>query len=317
MRLASFPSVASAIAFASLLALPACSSSSTGGGGGSAPIPQDQFVAQVGAAICDQIGPCCTSAGYTYDAAKCKEALTSSLQSQLADPLRKYDSAAGGNCVAAAKAAAPKCFADASTLSFITACDNVVVGTVAAGGSCTSSGQCAVPAGASGASCSNGKCVLQTRGKAGDACSATCTKASNGNTDCWSSSGAPTGNATYCWIEDGVACGADFKCQAVAALGQPCTYGGCVATAYCGSDQKCAARAGVGGACSGSDTCVDGTYCGSDSKCAAQKANGSTCTSSSECTSGHCDSATKKCAAETILSPEMCGAPVATPATGG
>jgi hypothetical protein len=256
---------APAFAFGSIatlaLALAAgCSSSSTVTGSTGTPVPQDQFTTQLGNAVCDDIGPCCTAVGLAYDAAKCRQSLAASIGAQLADPLRSYDPIAGGNCVAVAGAAAKGCFTDAT--AFIAQCGKVIVGNVAAGGACSSSGQCAVPAGADYASCTAGKCAVKKHGKAGDPCDSSCRKTSSGGTSSSSSSSTtPTADAASCWREDNLSCGADGKCEASGAIGSACVYGSCVATGYCGSDGKCAAKGAAGAACAGFDACLDGNYC--------------------------------------------------------
>ncbi len=303
------------------LAAGACSSSSSAPP--AAPVSLDQFAAEVGAAVCDHIGPCCAGAGLGYDAATCKSNLAASLGQELSDPKMKYDPVAGGNCVQAAKAAAATCFA--SPLAFYQACGSAFVGTVAIGGACSSSQECASGANGAVVECNgSGTCAAKVHGKAGDPCDSTCTSAASGSS-CWSfstSGSSPPANAVSCWTNDGLTCGPTFTCQAIPQTGQACTYGSCVTGDYCGSDGKCAPKVAIGAVCASPDACVTGAYCAMTTPpgtCTALKPDGATCASFAECQSGRCDSTSNTCKTDAAVDAQMCGAstPAADAGTSG
>lgn len=301
---------ASLVALASLLALAGCTSSS----GGAAPsVPRDRYLVEFTAAICEPIGPCCVDAGYGYDVAKCKASLATGLRQAVDDLTRDYDAALAGRCLELARTAAGACF-EGGPLAALQACDRILVPTLAPGTTCVSSAQCAVPADADRAICSDGKCVAVPRGKRGDACGGTCRASASGGSECWSSSSA-SGPVT-CWTEDGLFCGPDGACRPLAALGAACTHGACIPTAYCAADGKCASLGGPGAPCPAYDSCLAGLYCAADSRCGAVKPVGAACVDRAECESGRCDAKTGECAAETILTADLCGgtsSPVPTP----
>lgn len=266
----------------------ACSSGSGSGGvpGGGGSIPLEDFPAAYASALCDNIGPCCTQAGRTYDASSCKAlvgALAASVVGSVNSGKVKYDASAAGQCLELAKSSAGSCNFDFESA----ACDQVFTGTVPEGGACDEDLECIGPPGAH-IDCDNEVCVVEKRGAAGDPCTWTCTE--NGAvTSCSGSGSAETG--ARCFTNDSLYCDSDEQvCKpqlAVGATGCGFDDDACASGAYCDSD-TCTAKVEVGGSCSGSGTCVETAYCEQDT-CMAKKPLGAACTSSSECLDGNCD----------------------------
>lgn len=143
-----------------------CSGSTTSDG--AQPVPADQFVERVVSAVCDNVGPCCQSAGFPYDPAACKALGNSDLSASyaLGNPNVDYDAVAAGKCVAAISDLVRSC--GAVDLDGLEQCDLVLVGKLPAGAACQKSVECAAPAGGN-AYCDQGACVTEPRGTAGDA----------------------------------------------------------------------------------------------------------------------------------------------------
>jgi hypothetical protein len=108
--------------------------------------------------------------------------------------------------------------------------------------------------------------TTSVHGKLGAACDGDCETGG----DCSSSSPAPTGGTgtgpttpapASCYADDGLQC--DFSsqtCQPLIAIGQPCSFEGCVVGAYCAA-----------------------------SVCTRSKADGAPCADGIECSSGSCN----------------------------
>jgi hypothetical protein len=259
-------------------------------------VPIDQFPSQFGNAFCDSVAPCCSSAGIAYDSATCKAATTSFFQnfvSENSSPLATYDSAAAGRCLDAAKASLQACKGlDDDTTN--TACANIFVGTIPAGGSCTKNPECA-----GGARCvpdtaapMPAHCVAsspaQAHGKVGQTCNGSCVTVGSA-TDCFT---APSsGNslpASTCYSSDGLHCSSQTQvCVAFAQIGQACEPQSCVAGAFCDAG-TCAATRDSGPCLVAPDACSSKTFCDPSGQCLLKKADGAVCQESSECVDDNC-----------------------------
>lgn len=278
--------------FLGWVAFTGCGGSTDGGGTSAAPVAKEKFPAELARAVCDNIGSCCQQAGYVHDAAKCA-ALLEGMYKNMTTGAVQYDPQKGGDCVAHAASMVKACGGAPNPGP----CENVVVGTVAAGGKCTSSAECIAPAGGD-ADCNDGVCVQEPRGKLGDGCSSTCTEDGNTTSCSGGMGGASSGNAS-CFTNDGLVCRADGKCGAAAKVGETCSYDDCVASAYCDmSAEKCVARVALGGTCTGEGQCADGAYCGGGT-CVAEKATGAACADWVECASHECDDG--KCGSDFVF----------------
>jgi len=270
------------------------------------PVPKDQFATRLAAAICDNIGNCCQSAGFAYDAAGCKDLLVKFYQTEIASDKASYDATKAGECVSWAASVSQTCASNPAPGP----CDQVFTGTVPNGGACTSSVDCVKPAGGGVYCDSSHKCVQEPRGKEGDGCFATCTE-SGSSLSCGSGVGPVGGGNATCYTNDGLYCAQSGQCEKLAAIGASCaTDMGCVAGAWCDSQShKCVATVPAGSACTDDAACQEGNYCDPvSSKCAAAKANGSACERDSECAGGRCWGG--KCTVDSIASPMTCSGAV-------
>jgi hypothetical protein len=282
-----------------VVAVSVCALAALGGGCSSSTqttVPVEQFPTQFGNALCDSVAPCCSSVGIAYDAASCKAAATTFFQNYVSEnnsPLTMYDSAAAGRCLDAVKASLQACKGlDDNTTGV--ACADIFVGTVAAGGACTTNTECA-----GGARCvtdaanpATAHCVApppaQAHGKAGQACNGSCITLGSA-TDCFiapSSGNSPP--ASTCYSSDGLHCSSQTQvCIAFAQIGQACESGSCASGAFCDAG-TCAAQRDSGSCLTASDACSSKSFCDGTGQCLLKKADGAACQESSECASDSC-----------------------------
>jgi hypothetical protein len=292
------------LSVSTLFAFAACSGSTSSGSGAAAdPIPEDQLLRAYAAAICNNIGSCCEVEGFVHDQNKCGEVVLEELElPNTADGRVVYDANAAGACVRATAEAAKNC-----REIFAVECDDVFKGTLAPGEACTSSIECA-SAGVDEVRCEyeSKVCVVSPRGAVGDGCGATCNETESGGIECsgsGGSTGGPEPGPADCYKNDGLACGADYKCTPLAGLGEPCSYDGCVEGATCGAGGVCVALASVGEPCEWFDSCVDTAYCGPEQVCSSRKADGAACGDYDECQNACVEGTCRK---EPIVSAELC-----------
>jgi hypothetical protein len=254
-----------------------CSGKSTEDGDGPvSPVSEDDFVQAVADAVCGNISDCCAATGIPYDRARCETFVLEELEFNPL-PNATWDSVQAGKCVDWFARLASSC---SDTRSEENPCRRIYRGTLPEGASCEGSEECADIRG-SDAFCAyddltgSGTCTLSiepTRGKAGDACTGTC------STDSCSGSGTPVEDASTCYLEDGLVCSfSSFVCMPPPALGEPCNDFYCVAGAYCSS---------------------------LDLICRAPKPNGASCLFAEECTGGSCTNSV--CVTRTLASTELC-----------
>jgi hypothetical protein len=247
--------------------------------------------AQEAAAICDGLGTCCRSQGFTFDDAACRSVwqvdITNFAPTSTA---AKYDANAAGECVAAERSYYAGCGV-AGTVN-LGACSRVYIGTIAEGGACADDEECIDPAGGDGyCNTAGGGGVCATKfpaahGTLGQGCSGSCARESCGT--------VLSGPNVDCFRTDGLYCSSANTCQQLAEVGGPCEPApddSCVSTAYCDSTTNlCVARNAVGASCPGWGTCIDTAFCGASGVCEAKKANGQPCASDVECWA-YCDNA--------------------------
>lgn len=243
--------------------LAACNSSSTGSGGSGGPIPESQFGARFAAAFCDNIGQCCSSAGYNYDPAGCKAAIAAQVGQGYSGDV--YDADIAGQCVEGIAAAARACKNIPSSVFAV--CESIYSGTVALGQPCQSQQDCAQDA-ARDVLCGENSptgpslCIASPIVKLGDACATTC-----GHGWCGASAGP------RCMLADKLYCDPQTrKCAPAIAIGQPCSFQNCVGTGFC-YNGACQTKLPVGSDCSfgvGSidDVCAGDMACDKQGKCA-------------------------------------------------
>lgn len=243
-------------------------------------IPRERFAARFADAICENIGGCCQSSGFQYDAAKCKLAASEALPPSTADT--DYDPSAAAACIEAVTNAARACRKvwDAEALS----CNRAYRGRVATGGACIHTAECAQPA-HGGAWCEEGVCKADTAAQFGERCSATCTELGTSGGECSSTEASDdVPNGATCWKNDGLVCSKGV-CAEVQRVGQPCTNDECADGAYC-KQGTCAALVPIGQPCS-DDECARGAAC-IDGVCTQFDCVGDTCSGSSIVTPSLC-----------------------------
>ncbi len=289
----------------------ACSSGSTSQKTATgAPVPQAEAGQAYVDAICNSIAPCCQQNGFAYDQATCLAngpAFQAEFDKEVAKSVGKvYDAQKAGNCFAQLRVAVATCNPKSSDFDFehSSECDGIFRGTVAPGGACTSSNECALAAGgearcektsSSSGSPSTGRCIQLVPATEGVSCQSQTASTENVFGDC-----------TYTNSETFFCDSRTSKCAKRLAVGESCfdeagnvLYDGCLSSAFCNTvSKKCEAKVGPGGDCStGSTNCLKGSYCDSSSKkCVALKKGGEACASEDGATCEHgCDTTTSKC----------------------
>lgn len=237
------------------------------------PVSQNDLPGALASVVCDSLGGCCSSAKLVFDSTNCRGAESARIRAKLNDTLTgavEYDAEAAGECVVELKKRA-KC-GNLEIAEDIPACNDFLVGTLAAGQPCENSEECASGYCSTDSLTFERTCVVSVehtpvaRGKAGDACEANCEDADS------CSFSAPTGDVigepvdpsglpVACYRTDSLYC--NGTCQPLQAIGENCTD---------------------------SSACKDGLFCDFDSSiCTAPHPDGAACDSDYECQSDHCD----------------------------
>ena len=219
--------------------------------------------------------------GFSFDDAACEASVARRIlrSTQQSGNGLAFDSAAAQRCIDDLLTETMGCTAN---LNYgLSDCDQLLVGTLPVGASCTDRRACAAPPGGTAgcmfdASGVRGTCQLETppltRGINGDACSASCVEG-NG---CDVANGAPMVDVA-CYNTDGLYCSAELTCAALLAAGQRCrSTTDCSAGAYCAEDDDPASAnvPGVIGSCALLEE--NGTPCLTGTECVSQACN-STC----------------------------------------
>lgn len=177
------------------------------GGGLATPIQLEDLPAAYAAALCNNITGCCQQAGVPHDPGVCRTTLESELDDIIGyvdSNAVEYNALAAGACVEAIAAAAKSCDFNIEA----PVCDEVFIGKKPEGAACNDDLECTVPSGGD-ADCEDNVCVVEKRGKQGDACDMTCEE-NESSTVCMSSSDTPVVNVT-CYRNDGLYCGETCK----------------------------------------------------------------------------------------------------------
>jgi hypothetical protein len=261
--------------------------SSGSAGSSSAGPTAAEFPGQIAKSFCASLGPCCASAALRFDDAACETFIAHNfaIDSVLGNGLA-FDSAAAQRCIDNLLTETMGCTAN---LKYdLSDCDQLVVGTLPVGASCTDGRACAAPPGGTAgctldASGVRGMCELEmpplTRGINGDACSASCTEGDG----CAFANGAPMLNVA-CYNTDGLYCSAELTCAALLAAGQRCrSTADCAAGLYCAEDSS--------------------NVPGVIGSCALLKDNGTPCLTAAECVSHACNST---CFHPPLATPNLC-----------
>jgi hypothetical protein len=299
-----------------LAALGIASFGACGSSEGGPSVPIEDLPRLIADAVCTNIGPCCTQAGFPHDAAQCHATYERLLQSEFdierMQPNRAYDAAAARVCVDAYTAVSRACTGAPRSIS--APCGRIFVGTLPVGQACFGGDECVPgstchPTGTSTQrQCTDWNAV---RGKLGQSCLFTCTEVEEDEdgTDCSGGGGAGGGGGqgssapVNCFTNDGLYCEHANGCAKMLSIGEACSTGAfCAGEAFC--DQGICAAKRTSGPCGPIDSCAATAYCSADGQCQLRKARGEACTSNGECpTTDLCDGS---CRQRNVASPQLC-----------
>jgi hypothetical protein len=209
-----------------------------------------------------------------------------------------FDPAKAAACTSAIQAAGSNCPGYETAVD--TVCQSAVTGTVANGGACFSSADCAAGTCDLGATCPGACLAFATQGQACDPVKAVCSPGLTCDTTT-STCKAISGVGGPCPCLAGEYCDTGTTtCLAKVATG-PCASGDeCAFGSVCVQGQ-CARYVAVGTACNGTaetSACGIGSYCDpGTSTCLAWPLVGQSCASFPVCQTGYCDPATSICTA--------------------
>ncbi len=228
------------------------------------PVSQADFTDRAAAAICDNIGACCASAGFALDRTGCEAFVRGSLDWDDPHENTIWDADAAGRCVEDFGVIARSC--NESAADYAASCGHTLRGTLGEGQSCVDDIECADIAGAR-AQClydtpePGGRCTADVRAAAsslGDPCDSTCSSDSCVSVTPVGGSGAPG----TCYVEDGLVCNFDSAtCERAPSLGEACPGYYCQSGAYCPDTGEggCTASKPEGAGCVGDDECQKGS----------------------------------------------------------
>jgi hypothetical protein len=238
--------------------------------------------------LCSLLQPCCGAAGLPTDGVSCHGVM------DLAAASSPFDAASAETCLADMRRAQADGTLCGGTTSDACARAFPSGGTVAPGGACSRSEECAPSAAGhvdclqwfpAGAATVSGVCTVQRLGQAGDQPCAGDLEGSVRWTS-WTSQATPPAEVVLCDRASGVICGAAQTCVPLTTTGGACLSSEtCQAGAFCDLfGLVCTARVGQGAPCTEDQACQDAFYCGpTSSSCAPRRADGATCAVTSEC----------------------------------
>ena len=268
------------IGYLSLLSAGACS------GGGNADRDSElaklqRFQTAAVQRFCARVSSCCNELSYPFDQAVCERLNGNGIVQFFnlqAFPGSHYDGAAGKRCLDGI--GTPELGCDAKGDYQSADCRKVFIGSVPLGGKCSLAEGCAATADGATTQCDfpasdleydepdrTGVCVLAPppqsgpHGRAGEACSSTCTDSGLCATLCSADRSCPTDLPT-CYTTDGV---------------------------YCSEANTCALLGVAGDHCMGSFECGAGTYCNlAREQCETLRQAGAACDDGLQCETHYC-----------------------------
>jgi len=251
----------------------------------------DAWSAELARRYCENLAGCCDARPTSEQLDRCATAYKTAFSEENARRAARWDAALAGQCLTEV-AAVPACATDAQLRMGSASCEQVFDlsrGTAAEGAACAEDLDCAEPQGTS-VYCDS-VCVHEAaspRGAAGDACGTTCESFGDGASEC---SGSGVAGA-QCYVNDGLYCGADNRCTALAAAGAACDGGVvyCAAGNYCGPESTCTPQRAVGEACGDDGECASGVCDPDAGKCVEPGVAGARCDDTRDCAAGFsCD----------------------------
>jgi hypothetical protein len=285
-----------------LLALPACLALVACGDESASPVPLESYCDRWAEAACDYAQRCDCLMGATVE--MCRAVMhgecAPDIETPVAEGRSTYDAEAAGACLSSLRAVLATC--DMNVEAYSERCDEILVGTRPAGGSCDGDSDC-LP----GLECYDAACIDPPA--AGEACVDGSYCPGDLFCDADDVCRAPRGRGQPC-PEGGQACADDLfcdnrttTCAALLGSGEPCmAFGGqCADGLYCSiASGNCTPIPGSGGDCGDSSgECSDGLYCDAAGRvCRPQLADGQACTDDEQCRSDNCDPGAGTCAAD-------------------
>jgi hypothetical protein len=279
------------------MTLGGCDGKIDAGAGNAPPVAEESLPSAVAKSLCEGLATCCQGIGQVVDVAACQVRMQSEINLSNETASTRYDSALGGQCIVDVRAAMASCY----SLDDIASCEEMFVGTVALGGVCSGSRDCAPPANGKAACSYSSTSGVSTctaaapdlKAALGQSCSGTCTS-DGGSAICSgivsSVGNGPPAGAANCYVNDGLHCdSATWTCQPLVEAGGRCEDSStCVTSAMCDyTVDQCVPKAAVGAACSYSAECVPNAYCAANTICQPKRSDGQACSMSDEC-SGYC-----------------------------
>jgi hypothetical protein len=255
------------------LTLPACGDEDDDGDKSSSGVIESEadFLAQFPTLACRGLETCCQEAGLGYNGTVC-QALTA--PAPVANAV--FDLDAARRCIAALER--PYDCSGATTPE----CDRVYMGMLAPGDVCSVDAECMAPEG--GTATCDGTCTIQSRGTAGEACSASCESFAGSGWIC-TGGGLDEVEEVQCWRDDGLIC-REGMCTALGGPGDECFFDDeCRDDAYC-DGTACQTRVEAGAACTTSSECATSTYCAET--CTPQLGEGEACSDDEQCLGQNC-----------------------------
>jgi hypothetical protein len=266
-------------------------------------VPRERLQTELVHALCDNVKSCCTAVGRAFDVPGCFRQINQHYVVPLSSSMTAYDPVEAGRCVRAVSLAAEACAAvDATT------CFDAFVGTVAAGGACQSSFDCAPGPGGYAVCPQDGHCVQVARGVLGAGCAFTCIDREGGSPACKNSYGVSNTVAVACHSNDGLVC--ITAANGTATCRPSSTDCKQNPTVSCAAGQTCDLVTGtcytpakLGASCAATP-CDRAAYC-SGGVCVAVEPVGAACASDAECASAKCESGS--CVAYSPAAASWCG----------
>jgi hypothetical protein len=279
----------------------------------SGPVAAGEFARQFADAWCSGLGPCCDSSGYAFELAQCRQSIAATVdafvRAQAENPRLSFDEEAARACVDAQRTRFASCGDRAAFDAGDEPCEGLYRGTVALGGSCAESEECA-PVTDSGVQCDAGVCAAYDDPygdgyppsvAAGQPCDASCNIDAFGSSCDYTTNTAATGG---CYMNEGLACSYTSNvCFPLPSVGEPCVEGKCVVDSYC-SARTCVPAIATG-PCPSFVECLRTSYCDFDTTtCIPRKADGTACNDYEECLSYNCEG--DVCRKWSAASPALC-----------
>ncbi len=264
-----------------------------GDAGPSSGLEESEFYSELVQAACRGMSGCCARSNLVMSKTKCEIAVRTWLKNRgiaRSSDTTAYDATAATACIGQVEALMRSCVD--WQLNTPASCSEVFSGPQTPGALCVGDEDCQVPK-AGEAVClpvgdGTSTCRVWRPGTRGMGCQATC-QMSNGIEHCLPQNPVPPADATYCFVQDGLRCGPDSTCTALAERDEACAGElDCAKGLFCDLAQgTCVDRLAVGATCSPTTTCADLAVCGTSGHCEKKRDDGEICGTPTDC-QGYC-----------------------------